>query len=813
MEKWKKQEAGKKRQLFRKRQDITPKEAYTWKDYGAVFLRTIKLVTNFAYILILLFGLLGAGIGMGYLVSQIDSVTVPPKEELIAQVSQLSKVSQITYSDGQVISKIDSDLLRTPVESSAISQNVKDAIIATEDENFMSHNGVVPKAIFRATLGSVLGIGESSGGSTLTQQLIKQQILGDAPTFKRKATEIVYALELERNLDKDAILTNYLNVSPFGRNNTGQNIAGIEEAAQGIFGVSARDLTIPQAAFLAGLPQSPIVYSPYTSTGAFKSEENMAWGLNRAQAVLYNMYRAGILSKADYDSYAAYDLKQDFKQPEARTVSNHDYLYYSVLSEAQDRMYDYIIQRDGVSAQDLKNDATKEAYRAKAVEELAQGGYTVTSTIHPTVHQAMQDTVTNYGRLLDDGTGQVEVGNVLMDNKTGAILGFIGGRNYATNQNNHAFSSKRSTGSSIKPILPYAIAIDQGLMGSASVLSNYPTTFSNGSPIYHDGDLGTTMISLEESLNVSWNIPAFWTYKLLRDKGVDVQSYMEKMGYDIPEYGIESLSLGGGVEVSVLQQTNAYQTIANGGQYQESYIVESITDSQGKVIYQHEQKPVKVFSPATASIMAMMLRGPVRSGITTSFISQLGGINASLVNADWIGKTGTSNDFRDSWLMVATPRVTLGTWAGHDDNRSLARLTGYNNVARFVATLTSTIHQADPSLFGSGERFALDSSVIASNVLKSTGLPPGSVEVNGKTVSVSGETTTSYWAKNGAPRMNYYFAIGGTQSDYVKAWSALSGNSDKEQDEETDEEDTSTTESEAEDGAQTTSDAKTEKTE
>uniref|UniRef100_UPI003F6E0FE9 penicillin-binding protein PBP1B n=1 Tax=Streptococcus hillyeri TaxID=2282420 RepID=UPI003F6E0FE9 len=751
-------------------------ERYNWKDYGLVFLRTLKLLVDFAYLILALISLLGAGIGAGYLASQVDTVDVPETKELTAKVSDLSKISQLTYADGKLISKIDTDLLRTPVESSAISDNIKNAIVATEDENFKSHKGVVPKAIFRATLGSVLGIGESSGGSTLTQQLIKQQILGDDPTFKRKATEILYALELERNMDKDTILTNYLNVSPFGRNHKGQNIAGIEEAAQGIFGVSAKDLTIPQAAFLAGLPQSPIVYSPYLPTGAFKTDEDMTLGLTRQKNVLYNMYRAGMLTKEDYESYLAYDLKQDFRQPEARTTDSHDYLYYAVLEEAQEIMYQYLIKRDKVSEQELKNDATKETYRELAYQELSQGGYTVKSTIKPNIYKAMQDTVANYGHLLDDGTGEVQVGNVLLDNSTGAILGFVGGRNYNTNQNNHALNSLRSPGSSIKPILPYAIAIDRGLMGSASIVSNYPTTYSSGQRIYHVGDAGTKMITLQEALNISWNIPAFWTYKMLRDKGVDVESYMTKMGYDIQEYGIESLPLGGGVEVSVLQQANAYQTLANGGAYLKHYIVESVTASDGTVIFKHEKKPVQVFSKATASIMMHLLRGPLTSGYTTRYLSALRGVNGNLANADWAGKTGTTDDYTDSWLVVTTPGASLGSWIGHDDNTPLAAGTGVTNMASYLAQLTNAIHAADSSVFATNKRFELDSSVIGSTVLASTGLRPGTVLVNGKSITVGGATTTSYWAKNGAPSMTYRFAIGGTNADYTNAWGAFMPN-------------------------------------
>ncbi|HEN5753814.1 TPA: penicillin-binding protein, partial [Streptococcus agalactiae] len=376
---------------------------------------------------------------------------------------------------------------------------------------------------------------------------------------------------------------------------------------------------------------------------------------------------------------------------------------------------------------------------------------------------------------LDDGTGKVQMGNVLTDNSSGAIIGFIGGRNYSENQNNHAFDTARSPGSSIKPILPYGIAIDQGMLGSGSVLSNYPTTYSSGEKIMHADEEGTAMVNLQESLDISWNIPAFWTYKMLRDRGVDVKNYMEKLDYPIENFGIESLPLGGGIDTSVAQQTNLYQMIANGGVYHKQYMIESIEDSNGKVIYNHESKPVRVFSKATATILQQLLHGPINSGKTTTFKNRLQGLNSGLAGVDWIGKTGTTNSTSDVWLMLSTPKVTLGGWAGHDNNASLAKLTGYNNNANYMAHLVNAINNADGNTFGKSERFRLDDSVIKAKVLKSTGLQPGVVTVNGRRITVGGESTTSYWAKNGPGTMTYRFAIGGTDSDYQKAWSTLGG--------------------------------------
>ena len=733
----------------------------------------IKGILNTLFILGFIGGLFGAGVALGYGVALFDKAKVPQSEDLVKQVKNISSISEIVYADGSVIASIESDLLRTSVSSEEISDNLKKAIVATEDEHFLEHNGVVPKAVIRATLGTFAGLGSSSGGSTLTQQLIKQQVVGDAPTLARKATEIVDALALERSMSKDEILTAYLNVAPFGRNHKGQNIAGAQQAAEGIFGIDANKLSIPQAAFLAGLPQSPITYSPYENTGELKSDEDLELGLKRAKDVLYNMYRTGALTREEYDQYKDYNLKQDFLPSGTVNAVSRDYLYFTAMSEATDRMYDYLVQQDNVSSQELKKEAIQKAYHERAEQELSNGGYKITTTINKKIHTAMQNAVANYGRLVDDSTGQPEVGNVLMDNKTGAVLGFVGGRNYQTNQNNHAFDTKRSPASTTKPLLAYGIAIDQGLMGSASILSNYPTKFSNGNPIMYVNSPGTGMMTLGEALNYSWNIPAYWTYRMLREKGVDVKGYMEKMGYEIPEYGIESLPMGGGIEVTVAQHTNGYQTIANNGVYHQKHVISKIESSDGRVIYEFQDKPVQVYSKATATIMQSLLREVISSRITSSFQTDLASINSSLARADWIGKTGTTNEDENMWLMLSTPRLTLGGWLGHDDNRPMAKGAGHYRNAKYMAYLVNAIQQAEPGVWGN-ERFNLDSSVTQSQVLRSTGQKPGKVSVNGKTVDLSGSTVTSYWAnKAGAPTTSYHFAIGGSESDYQNAWSSI----------------------------------------
>ncbi|HEM3690412.1 TPA: penicillin-binding protein [Streptococcus suis] len=753
------------------KQDLKKKvDIHQLENGFGIFLRTLKLLINSIVVLGFLIAIFGGGVGVGFVVSLFDKVEVPKTKELVEKVSEVSRISTITYSDGSLVSEVNSDLLRIPVTSEEVSDYLKQAVIATEDETFETHNGVVPKAVLRAALGSI-GLGSSSGGSTLTQQLIKQQLVGDAPTFTRKANEIVSALALERNMTKNEILTIYLNVSPFGRNNQGKNIAGVEAAARGIFGKTAKELSVPQAAYIAGLPQSPIVYSPYASDGTRKSDDDMIYGIERYQDVLYNMYRASFLTKEEYEAYKDYDIKQDFIAPAPITSDTKDYLYYEVMEEAQQVMFDYLVKRDAVSENDLKNDDIKSSYEEMATQELSQGGYIIKSTVDKGIYSAMQSVVANYGSVLDNGNEYVETGSVLIDNSTGAILGFIGGRNFATNQNNHAFDTQRSPASTIKPLLAYGIAIDQGLLGSASILSNYPTNFSSGQPIMYGSSKGTGMMNLKTAIDMSVNIPAFWTYKMIQNAGVNAKDYMEKMNYHIPMYDIESVPLGGGVEISVLTNTNAYQTLANGGVYNKHYIVESITASDGTVVYQHEAAPVQVYSKATASIMNMLLRQVINSGYTSTFKSRLSSLNPQAATSDFVGKTGTSNEVNDVWLMLSTPKVTLGTWVGNDDNSEMYVWTGYYNNSQYVAYLVDALYNVKSDMFSG--KFELDNSVISSNVVSSTGQRAGTVQVNGRRVTIGGATTTSYWAKNGAPVTNYNFMVGGTDSDKRQAWNTI----------------------------------------
>ncbi|MDN6127613.1 MAG: penicillin-binding protein, partial [Tetragenococcus halophilus] len=393
---------------------------------------------------------------------------------------------------------------------------------------------------------------------------------------------------------------------------------------------------------------------------------------------------------------------------------------------------------------------------------------------------AMQDTAENYGYLLDNNN-QVEVGNVYMDNETGKILGFVGGRDYEDNQFNHAFNSSRQAGSAIKPALVYGPAIDQGLIGSESRVSDYPTDWqggeNEGEAIVNASNEGTeTFQTIRESLEHSSNIASYHIYRDILNEKDDTSfvydNYLKKMNYPASESWTYESASSGVPEVTTLEQTNGFQTFDNGGVYQEGYLVESITDSNGDALYEHEESPERVYSEAAASIMNDLMRGVIDSGHTTEFKSDISNMNPTLGDADWVGKTGTTDEYRDSWLVVSTPKATLSSWSGREDNEGTDR-NASRRTAQYMSYLANSIYQANPDSIGADEEFELNDDIEEEEVSEFTGTKVDdndTVEVDGSTMRVPNDTTESYWTNGTPPDVSFRFGIGGTEEDYEDYW-------------------------------------------
>ena len=739
---------------------------------GKVLLITFLLLLTSALIF-------GAGCGVGYFANLVDKMTIPTEASLDKDLHQLSELSTLKYANGETIATLQSDIVRTTVNAKDIPNVLKEAVIDTEDPNFYHHKGVVPKAILRAMVAQMTGAYSPSGGSTITQQLVKQQLLSNEATFDRKAKEVLLAARIEKYFSKEDILTTYLNVTSFGRNNKGENIAGIDEAAKGIFGVSPKDLSLPQAAFIAGLPQSPIVYSPYNALGELKSKNELRYGLERKNIVLLNMYRQGDISKKEYEQAKNYDLTKDFLKKEEKHTRQYNYLYFAIKDEAIRRLMPLYYQQDGYTKEDIhQSEALYNQYYELAGTKLSSEGYTVTSTIDKNIYQTMQEVVKNEGSKLDEKKKDktVEVGNVLLNNETGRVYGFVGGRDFNKNENNHALFTKRSAASTMKPIIAYAPALDIGLINSQTMLNNQYFVYSNGKQVTNYGNSrGSGFESATEALMYSHNIPVMNLYRELLKEGNPYQYISDlNLGLTEKQVNYESSPLGTN-NVTVLAQTGAYSALANGGVFNEPYMVESIKDSQGNIVYEHELENKQVFKPSTASIMNEMMRKVLTEKDATGYrvTKTMKKEAKTLSQGDWVAKTGTSEYNTDFWFIASTPKVTLSSWTGYDDN---SKMTDHVRDAGmdYWVKLADAIHKADPTILGLDQSFNLSNDVYKAKVSKATGTKTGTCKYKGKKYTTPNKTVEAYATESDAiKKASYTFGIGGTEGMYQQVWQQI----------------------------------------
>lgn len=699
------------------------------------------------FLLFIITGIIGlafaGGAGAGYFASLVKDEPVRSYESMKKDIYNYEETSELYFADDVYLGKLRSDLDREEVSIKDISPYLINAVIATEDEYFLEHHGIVPKSILRAILQEALNSDIKTGGSTLTQQLIKNQILTNEVSFDRKAKEILLALRLEKFFTKDEILEAYLNVSTFGRNSSGRNIAGVQTAAKGIFGVDAKDLNLPQAAFIAGLPQSPFGYTPFTNNGEVK--ENLEPGLNRMKTVLSRMYSNGYITENQYNDALDYDITKDFSKPKLSIVETYPWLTFEVESRAAKILASKLAKDDGYEEKDLKNnEELYQSYLVLANRNIRQNGYRIYTTIDKKIYDKMQEVVKNYQyygsdkpeKKKDPDTGEwvqvmepVEVGATLIENKTGKIISFVGGRNHDRQQLNHATQSYRQNGSTMKPLLVYGPGMELGKMQPGSVFADIEFT-PKGMDRVWPHNFGNTvhgLTSVRNALQWSYNIPAVKAYMRTIDQRPI--SFLKKMGFtsltDGDAYNL-SLALGGLTHgVSVEENTNAYATFANYGKFIDAYLIERIETKEGKTVYQHNSQPVKVFSPQTAYLTLDMMRDVVRRGTGASLQSYL------KFDSDWAGKTGTSQDFHDIWFEATNPNVTMGIWIGYDTPKMVqVNYKGLSDTRRNIllwSKLMNAAYDINPKLVDPDERFKMPGGIVQRSYCALSGLLPSTL--------------------------------------------------------------------------------------
>ena len=689
-------------------------------------------------LLFLIIGLIGicfaGGVGAGYFASLVKDEPVRSYEEMKNDIYNYEETSQVFFDQNIYLGKLNADIEREEVKLEDVSQHVIDAVIATEDELFYEHEGVVPKAIMRALFQEFTNASVQTGGSTLTQQLIKNQILTNEVSFDRKAKEILLALRLEKFFEKDEIIEAYLNVADFGRNSNGKNIAGVEAAAKGIFGVSAKDLSIPQAAFIAGLPQSPFGYTPFSNDGG-KVKEDLNSGINRMKTVLNRMYTGGFITQEQYEQALSYDVRANLTPKKPTSTDQYPYLTYEVEDRAKDIIAIQLAEKDGYTEDELTKDKElKSQYRALADQEIRHNGYRIHTTINKDIYDKMQEVVKQYEyygsdkpeEVKDADTGEtktvqepVEVGGVLIENTTGKIISFVGGRDFERENLNHATDALRANGSTMKPLLVYAPAMELGATQPGTVIADTAMTGSYKPKNYGGAYHGLT--SARTALKYSYNVPAAKTYMNIMSQ--NPVSYLEKMGFSTLnkiDYGIPSLSLGGMTDgVTVEENVNAYSTFANQGKFIDAYLIEKIENSDGEVIFQHEKVQNDVFSAQTAYLTIDMMRDVIRSGTAASLNGYLS------FSADWAGKTGTGQDYHDAWFVATNPNVTFGTWIGYDTPKPLEQnYKGMSYSKRNLllwAKLMNVAHDVEPNLIAPKNRHETPSGIVKRSYCALTG--------------------------------------------------------------------------------------------
>jgi 1A family penicillin-binding protein len=538
------------------------------------------------------------------------------------------------------------DVKRTVVPLSEMSPNIQRATIAVEDDKFYEHFGVRPLALLRAVILNVIHGKYVQGGSTITQQVIKNTLLTQKKTIARKLKEIILSIKLERKMTKDQILEAYLNESSYGG-----NIYGVEQAAQTYFGKPAKELNIAEAAYLAAIPQSPTYYSPYgRHTDAL---------LERQQFVLKRMHDVGYLSDDEYQS-AKQLAVTTIGKGETKGIKAPHFVFY---------IEDYLLDTYG--------------------EDMVQnGGLRVITTLDYEAQKQAEKIALEGSQEIEKTFNASNLGFVAIDPKTGQILSMVGSRDYFDDKIDGAFNittALRQPGSAFKPIV-YSLGFMKGYTAD-TVLFDVPTEFNATctpgdqsdrcySPVDYDGQFRGPM-TVRKALAQSINVPAV---KMLYLVGLNnAIKFAQDLGIttlnpDHP-YGL-TLVLGGG-EVKLLDMTSVYSVFASEGVKRKTTGIIRVENSDGDVLEEYKDDPgTQVIPQNIAREMNDVLSDNESRVPTFSPTSALYFPNATVA-----AKTGTTNDYRDVWVLGYTPNIVLGAWAGNNDNSPMIRRTSGTIIA------------------------------------------------------------------------------------------------------------------------------------
>ena len=677
-----------------------------------------KILTSMTRAILLSIGLLislGAGLAIGYVGGLVKDQPVLTQKEMKEQINNISKNSEVYFGSGEKLGTINSELIRKTVTYENIGDNVKNAIIASEDSNFYSNSGIDIWAVLRATHSEATGA-RTTGGSTITQQLVKNQLLDNSRSYERKAKEILLALRVDSHFSKNEILENYLNVAPFGKNSLGQNISGIETAAQGVFGVHSKDLNIAQAAYLVGFVQSPYRYTPFDSAGNIRPDEELQAGFERQQYVLERMLSNDFITKEQFEEAKKFDIKGAYTKQKYSEYTDYPYIRDEVTSSVAEILAEQTAKKNN-REEEFKNDSD---YRNELIEKsrikFITGGYKVKTTLDKKLYDTLQETKKQFASYPTYTQGGVvyplEIGASVIENSTGKVLAFIGGMDYKKQQLNHATRTRRSPGSTIKPLLVYGPAIDKGYITPNSTVLDKRFNHYGWKPENYDmSERG--YLPAREALARSLNLPTVRLYSAFY-KEDPVTNYLEKMGVEgLTESDKTNLATAiGGMTygLSVTENTSAFSTFANKGEHKKAHIIEEIENNDGELVYKADFSPVKVFEESTSYLIVDMLGDVINKsyGLSHDMPSKL-----KFNSKNLFVKTGTSEHYNDLWVVGGSTKITVGLWNGYD---SPAKVPSYDYAQRSWVAVMNAIYALDKNLISPDTAFSRPKSVVDASI-------------------------------------------------------------------------------------------------
>ena len=677
-----------------------------------------KILTSITQSLLLSTGLLlslSAGLAIGYVGVLVKDQPVLTQKEMKDQINNISQNSEVYFGSGEKLGTINSELIRKTVSYEELGDNVKNAIIASEDSNFYSNSGVDIFAVIRASLSEVTGE-KTTGGSTITQQLVKNQLLDNSRSYERKAKEILLALRVDSHFSKNEILENYLNVAPFGKNSLGQNISGIETAAQGVFGIHSKDLNIAQAAYLVGFVQSPYRYTPFDSAGNIRPAEELQTGFERQQYVLERMLSNEFITKEQFEEAKKFDIKGAYAKQKYSEYTDYPYIRDEVTSSVAEILAEQTAKKNN-RKEEFKNDSD---YRNELIEKsrikFITGGYKVKTTLDKKLYDTLQETKKQFASYPTHTQGGVvyplEIGASVIENSTGKVLAFIGGMDYKKQQLNHATRTRRSPGSTIKPLLVYGPAIDKGYITPNSTVLDKRFNHYGWRPENYDmSERG--YLPAREALARSLNLPTVRLYSAFY-KEDPVTNYLEKMGAEgLTESDKTNLATAiGGMTygLSVTENTSAFSTFANKGEHKKAHIIEEIENNDGELVYKADFSPVKVFEESTSYLIVDMLGDVINKNYGTShdMPSKL-----KFNSKNLFVKTGTSEYYKDLWVVGGSTKITVGLWNGYD---SPAKVPSYDYAQRSWVAVMNAIYALDKNIIAPDTAFSRPKSVVDASI-------------------------------------------------------------------------------------------------